>query len=166
MKSAEYVKKLTVDGVNPQGRPHIVREFGACLVVDGDNSMGQIGMNFAMNRVVERADIHGIAAAGIRGSNHSGAMAYFATQALSHDMIGLAITNALPTMAPWGGAEKILGINPLGVAIPTGDELPIVYDAAFSGSSHGKIRIYQQKGLTLPEGWALDSQVGPQPIQP
>jgi LDH2 family malate/lactate/ureidoglycolate dehydrogenase len=59
-------------------------------------------------------------------------------------------------MAPWGGADKILGINPLGIAIPAGEEIPIVYDAAFSGSSHGKIRIYQQKGLTLPDGWAMD----------
>jgi LDH2 family malate/lactate/ureidoglycolate dehydrogenase len=88
-------------------------------------------------------------------------MAYFAIQALPHEMIGIATTNALPTMAPWGGAEKILGINPLGVAIPAGEELPIVHDAAFSGSSHGKIRIYQQKGLPIPEGWALDKDGNP-----
>ncbi|MBV7332714.1 Ldh family oxidoreductase [Chloroflexi bacterium TSY] len=107
LRVPEYIKKLTVDGVNVRGRPHVVREFGACLVVDGANSMGQIGMNFAMQQVLERANLHGIAAAGIRGSNHSGAMAYFAAQALEHDMIGIATTNALPTMAPWGGAEKI-----------------------------------------------------------
>jgi LDH2 family malate/lactate/ureidoglycolate dehydrogenase len=59
-------------------------------------------------------------------------------------------------MAPWGGAERLLGINPLAVAIPAGVELPIVYDAAFAGSAHGKIRVFQQKGLRLPEGWAMD----------
>ena len=161
LRVPEYVEKLTVKGVNPQGKPHVVRSFGGCLVVDGDNSMGQIGMHFAMAQVVQRAEEHGIAAAAIRGSNHSGAMAYFAIQALPHDMIGIATTNALPTMAPWGGAEKIVGINPLGVAIPAKDELPIVHDAAFSGSSHGKIRIYQQKGLDIPEGWALDKDGNP-----
>jgi LDH2 family malate/lactate/ureidoglycolate dehydrogenase len=76
-------------------------------------------------------------------------------------MIGIATTNALPTMAPWGGVEKIVGINPLGVAIPTGTELPIVHDAAFSGSSHGKIRIHQQKRLPIPAGWALDKEGNP-----
>lgn len=161
LRVPEYVEKLTTKGVNPQGKPQIVREYGACLVVDGGNSMGQIGMSFAMQAVIARAETHGIAMAGIRGSNHSGAMAYFAAQALPHDMIGIATTNALPTMAPWGGAERILGINPLGVAIPAGEEAPIIYDAAFSGSSHGKIRIYEQKGLSLPEGWALDSQGRP-----
>jgi LDH2 family malate/lactate/ureidoglycolate dehydrogenase len=167
LRVPEYVNKLKSGGVNPQGHPQIVRDSGACLVVDGGNSMGQIGTHFAMEQVIERAAASGIAAAGIRGSNHCGALAYFAMQALAHDMIGLATTNALPTMAPWGGTERLLGINPIAIAIPAGEELPIVYDAAFSGSSHGKIRIYQQKGLTLPEGWALDSQGRPttDPVQ-
>lgn len=161
LRVPEYGQKLTHEGVNPRGRPWVARDSGACLVVDGDNSMGQIGAHFAMERVIERAKTTGIAAAGIRGSNHCGAMAYFAAQALDHDMIGLATTNALPTMAPWGGAERILGINPLAIAIPAGEEYPILYDAAFSGSSHGKIRVYRQKGLTLPKGWALDRQGQP-----
>lgn len=161
LRVPEYVAKLTSGGVNPRGMPQIVRQTGGCLVVDGGNSMGQIGAHFAMQAVVARAQVHGIAAAAIRGSNHCGAMAYFAVQALPHDMIGIATTNALPIMAPWGGADKLMGINPLGVAIPAGTEQPIVYDAAFSGSSHGKIRIYQQKGLSLPEGWAMDQMGRP-----
>jgi len=88
-------------------------------------------------------------------------MAYFAMQALPHDMIGIAMTNALPTMAPYGGAERIQGINPVAVAIPGGEEQPIVYDAAFSASSHGKIKIYAQKGLSIPEGWATDREGRP-----
>ncbi|HMN30881.1 MAG TPA: Ldh family oxidoreductase [Caldilineaceae bacterium] len=161
LRVPEYVKKLTVGGVDPHGRPQIVHESAACLVVDGGNSMGQIGASFAMQQAIARAESFGLAAAAIRGSNHCGALAYFARMALDHDMIGLATTNALPTMAPWGGSERILGINPLAIAIPAGQEEPIVYDAAFSGSSHGKIRIYQQKGLTLPAGWALDREGRP-----
>ena len=120
MRVREYVKKLRVGGVDPKGRPVIAKDSGACLVVDGGNSMGQIGAHFAMNEVADRADKQGIAAAGVRGSNHCGAMGYYALQAAHRDMIGIATTNALPTMAPWGGAERILGINPLGVAIPQG----------------------------------------------
>ena len=156
LRVPEYAKKLTVDGVDPNGRPQVVKDEGACLVVDGNNSMGQIGTSFAMQQVITRAKDTGIAAAGVRGSNHCGAMAYFARMPLEHDMIGIATTNALPTMAPWGGAERILGINPLGFAIPAGEESPIIFDAAFSGTAHGKIRVYHQKGLTLPEGWAAD----------
>jgi LDH2 family malate/lactate/ureidoglycolate dehydrogenase len=161
LRVPEYVKKLTTGGVDPQGEPHIVRDGAACLVVDGGNSMGQIGASFAMRQAIERAYTFGLAAAAIRGSNHCGALAYFTRMALDHDMIGIATTNALPTMAPWGGADRILGINPLSIAIPTAEQEPIVYDAAFSGSSHGKIRVYGQKGLSLPEGWALDREGRP-----
>jgi LDH2 family malate/lactate/ureidoglycolate dehydrogenase len=161
MRVPEYVRKLTVEGVDPQGRPSIARDSGACLVIDGGNAMGQIASQFAMERVLERAAETGIAAAAVRGSNHNGAMAFYAMRALPHDRIGLATTNALPTMAPWGGAERLLGINPLGIAIPAGEEFPIVYDAAFSGSSHGKIRIHHQRGEPIPEGWALDAEGRP-----
>ena len=158
MRVPEYARKLTVGGVDPRGHPSVVRDTGAALVVDGGNSMGQIGAAFAMDRAIERAKTTGVAAVAIRGSNHCGALGFFASRALPHDQIGLATTNALPTMAPFGGAERILGINPLAVAVPADREPPIVYDAAFSASSHGKIRIHQQKGISLPDGWALDEQ--------
>ena len=111
--------------------------------------------------MIGKAAQTGIAAGAIRGSNHCGAMAYFARMALPHDMIGIATTNAIPTMAPWGGAERILGINPLAISVPAGEMSPIAYDAAFSGSSHGKIRIYQQKGMRIPEGWVIDREGQP-----
>jgi LDH2 family malate/lactate/ureidoglycolate dehydrogenase len=156
LRVPEYVKKLTVGGVDPLGVPSVVRDVGACQVVDGGNSMGQIGLRFAMQRAIDRAASTGIAAVAIRGSNHCGALANYVLQAVEHDMLGIVTTNALPTMAPWGGAERILGINPLGVGIPAGSEWPIVYDAAFSASAHGKIRVFQQRGQLLPAGWALD----------
>jgi LDH2 family malate/lactate/ureidoglycolate dehydrogenase len=157
----EYVKKLQGGGVNPAGKPAIVRDAGAAMLIDGGNSMGQIGAAFAMRRAIERARETGVAAAAVRGSNHCGAMAWYAMLALDEDMIGIATTNALPTMAPWGGIDKILGINPLAVAVPAGEDTPIVYDAAFSASSIGKIRVYQQKGFSIPESWAFDESGRP-----
>lgn len=157
----EYVKKLTTGGVDPRGRPRLVRDAEAALVIDGGNSMGAIGGTFAMRRAIERARTSNVAVAVVRGSNHCGAMFYYAMLALEEDMIGVATTNALPTMAPWGGTDKIVGINPLAVAIPAGAEHPLVLDAAFSFSSHGKIRVYHQKGLPIPPGWAFDTEGRP-----
>lgn len=157
LRVPEYAKKLTTGGVDPRGRPTVVRDVGACMVVDGGNSMGQIGTRYAMERALERIQTTGIAAVAVRGSNHCGALAPYVLHAVARDAIGIVTTNALPTMAPWGGAERLLGINPLGVGIPAGEELPLVYDAAFSASAHGKIRVYKQRGQQLPSGWALDS---------
>ena len=135
----------------------MVKDSVAALVVDGGNSMGQIGATFAMRRAIDRARTTNLAAAAVRGSNHCGAMAFYAMLALTDDMIGIATTHSLPSMAPWGGIEKIMGINPLAVAIPAGDEPPVVLDIAFSASSHGKIRVYHQKGLPIPGNWAFDN---------
>ena len=157
LRVPDYVKKLLNEGVDPRAEPSIVSDRIGALVVDGRNSMGQIAATFGMRAALARAQQSGVATAAVRGSNHCGAMAYYAMLALPEDMIGIAMTNALPTMAPWGGVDKILGINPLGVAIPADREPPIVFDAAFSASSHGKIRIYHQKGFPIPTGWAFDA---------
>ena len=161
MRVPSYYQKLTTGGVNPTGRPQVVTDNVAALVVDGDNAMGQIGADFAMRTAIARARTTSVAAVALRGSNHCGALAYYAMQALPEDMIGLTTTNALPTMAPWGGIDKILGINPLAVAIPAGREHPLVIDFAFSHSAHGKIEIYKQKGLPIPAGWAFDRAGNP-----
>jgi LDH2 family malate/lactate/ureidoglycolate dehydrogenase len=161
LRVPEYVAKLTTGGVDPTGRPSIVRDAGAALVVDGGNSMGQIGGAFAMRLAIERARTTGVAVATVRGSNHCGAMASYAMMALDEGMIGLATTNALPSMAPWGALDRILGINPLAIAIPAGVERPIVLDFAFSGAAVGKIRVYQQKGLAIPPDWAFDADGHP-----
>lgn len=161
LRIPEYVKKLTGGGVDPTGKPQIVSDRGGAFVIDGANSMGQIGSSFAMRQAIERARQTGVAFAAVRGSNHCGAMAYYVKMAAAEGMIGLAATNALPTMAPWGGLDKIIGINPLGVAIPAAEEPDIVFDAAFAGSSHGKIRVFQQKGLAIPPTWAFDREGSP-----
>jgi LDH2 family malate/lactate/ureidoglycolate dehydrogenase len=88
-------------------------------------------------------------------------MDFWAMRALPHGMIGLAGTNALPTMAPWGGLDKIVGMNPLAIAFPAAEEPPLVLDIAFGMTAHGKIRVYQQKGHPIPEGWATDRDGNP-----
>ena len=80
--------------------------------------MGQIGGTFAMRLAIERAREIGVAFAAVRGSNHCGAMDWYTLRAVAEGMIGLAGTNAIPTMAPWGGLDPIVGINPLSIAVP------------------------------------------------
>jgi LDH2 family malate/lactate/ureidoglycolate dehydrogenase len=119
------------------------------------------GGTFAMRRAIERAGEIGIAFAAVRHSNHCGAMDWYTLMAVEAGMIGLAGTNALPTMAPWGGTEKVVGINPLSIAMPAGREQPFVLDFAFGATAHGKIRVYHQKGSPIPEGWAFDEEGHP-----
>jgi LDH2 family malate/lactate/ureidoglycolate dehydrogenase len=161
LRVPEYVEKLTVGGVNPRGRPRVVSSVGGALVVDGDNAMGQVAAAFAMRAAIDRARETKVAFAAVRGSNHCGALDRWVLRAASEGMVGLASTNALPTMAPWGGRDKIVGMNPFAAAFPAGNEPPIVLDTAFGATAHGKIRVYHQKGRAIPDGWAYDSQGSP-----
>jgi len=156
LRVAEYVDKLQSKGVNPKGRPMTVSDRGSAIVVDGGNAMGQIACHFATQSAIQRARSANVAVVAIRGSNHCGALSFFSEQVREAGMIGICASNALPTMAPWGGIDKILGISPLAISIPSEAAPPIVFDAAFSASAHGKIRVYAQKGENIPLDWAYD----------
>jgi LDH2 family malate/lactate/ureidoglycolate dehydrogenase len=156
-----YAGKLTKGGVNPRGRPRVIKDASAALVVDGDNSMGQVAGVFAMRQAIERARVTNVAVATVGHSNHCGAMEYYVRMAIDADMIGIATTNALPTMAAWGGIDKLVGLNPIGIGIPAGAELPLVLDFAFGATAHGRMQVYQQKGIPIPDGWAFDQEGRP-----
>lgn len=161
LRVPDYVKKMTEDGVDPRGRPRIVSDSGAALVIDGDNAMGQIAGTLAVEAVIDRARTVNVAFAAVRGSNHSGALDWYTMRIAMQGMIGVAGSNALPTMAPWGGVDKIVGLNPISIAVPGGEHGPIVLDVALGATAHGKIRVYAQKEQPIPEGWAFDAAGAP-----
>jgi LDH2 family malate/lactate/ureidoglycolate dehydrogenase len=79
-------------------------------------------------------------------------------------MVGIyAAVSTANHMAMWGGAEPLLGTNPIAIGIPAGKEAPVVLDIATSVSSFGNIRQYQVAGKPMPEGWVVHSKTG-QPI--
>lgn len=154
-----YLSKLASRSIDPSAQPRISRDDGqSALVVDGCNAMGHLVVEFAMNEAIKRARTTGVAFAAIGGSNHCGAMAYYPRIALETDMIGFSSTNALPTMAPWGGIDRILGINPISVAVPANDPCPLVLDTSFGAAAYGKLVIHNKKGQPIPEGWAFDAR--------
>jgi LDH2 family malate/lactate/ureidoglycolate dehydrogenase len=73
--------------------------------------------------------------------------------ALEDDMIGIAMTNASPLVAPTFSVERLLGTNPICVAIPAGNEQPFVADMATTTAANGKLEILQRKGGIAPLGW-------------
>jgi LDH2 family malate/lactate/ureidoglycolate dehydrogenase len=161
MRVPNYAARLAKGAINPSGRPHIAKDRAGALVIDGDNSMGQIGGTFAMRHAIERARATGVCVATVGHSNHAGAMEYYVRMAVDADMIGIATTNAIPTMAPWGGIDKLVGLNPLAFGFPANEEQPLLLDVALGATAHGKMQIYKQKGAPIPEGWAFDDQGRP-----
>jgi LDH2 family malate/lactate/ureidoglycolate dehydrogenase len=156
------VKRLKAGGNNPRPSIRIVQERPATALVDGDNGLGHLVMRFATMTAIEKAKRNGVAWVGARMSNHAGPASLYATMPLAHDMIGLYLAvgsnNHLP---PWGAVENLLGTNPIAIAVPAGEEPPIVLDMAPTVAAFGKVRLKAQRGEEMPLGWMIDRQGKP-----
>jgi LDH2 family malate/lactate/ureidoglycolate dehydrogenase len=134
----------------------IVRDLGPRAVVDGDGGMGQVSGYRAMELAIQRTREHGIASVSLRNGRHIGAAAYYSMMASAQGMIGVTVTNAGINMVPTGGTTKLVGNNPLAIAVPTNREFPMVLDVATSVAAGGKLDVAISKGEKIPLGWALD----------
>jgi LDH2 family malate/lactate/ureidoglycolate dehydrogenase len=157
---SRYVKKFRNRVYNPRPQMKVIRETPCTLVLDADNGLGHITAAKAMERCISKAKDSGVAFAGLRNTNHVGAMAYYVSQAVEQDMIGYAVTDTHSNIAPWGGKTPLLGNNPFAVGIPGGKEPPIVLDMAISVAAKAKVIRAAAKGQRIPEGWATDAQSG------
>ncbi len=158
---AVYAGRIAAGGVNTDGRVAMAMDTPAAMRVDARNNMGAVTGAQVMRLVIRRAQTNGITAATVFHANHFGIAAYYAMMALESDMIGVALSNAPPTMAPWGGMEAMLGTNPFCIAVPAGTRQPLVLDCASSYVARGKINLADIEKQPIPTGWALDRDGNP-----
>jgi ureidoglycolate dehydrogenase (NAD+) len=151
-----YTKRLDAGSLRPKAKITMVRETPTIAVLNGHQSFGQVIGYRAMALAMEKAEHSSIGVVGVRNSEHFGAAAFFAMMALKKNMIGISITNTAPIMAPTGGASKLIGNNPIAVAIPAGKEPPVVLDVSMSIAALGKIILASQRGEKIPLGWGRD----------
>ena len=151
-----YVRLWEKKRINPTPNIKIVHETPTTATIDGDAGLGLIVAPFAMQVALEKAEKYGSAWIAIRNSNHFGIAGYHAMKAVEKDMIGFAMTNASPLVAPTFSNERMLGTNPMCYAFPAGKYPPVVVDMATSAAANGKLEIAQRLGEQVPEGWLQD----------
>ncbi|MSP46912.1 MAG: Ldh family oxidoreductase [Xanthobacteraceae bacterium] len=157
----QYIRRIKAGGVNPKPIIKVEKTAPATAIVDGDNGMGHLVMQRAADTAIALAKETGIAWVGARRSNHAGAAGTYAAMALPHDMIGIysAVANA-NHMPVWGAAESLLSTNPIAVAVPAGQEPPVVLDIATTVVSYGTVKAYKLQGKPMPEGWMVSAKDG------
>ncbi len=156
-----YVRLWEVKRVNATPDIGIIHETPSTAVVDGDSGLGLVVAPFAMEVAIEKARIAGTGWVSVQNSNHFGIAGHHAMMALEHDMIGLAMTNASPLVAPTFSIDKMLGTNPICVAAPAGREPAFVADLATTTAANGKLEILQRKKMSTPAGWVQDIDGNP-----
>jgi L-2-hydroxycarboxylate dehydrogenase (NAD+) len=156
-----YVRLWQAKRINASPNIQVVHETPSTAVVDGDAGLGLVVAPFAMQIAIDKAMNAGTGWVSVRNSNHFGIAGYHAMMALKHDMVGMAMTNASALVAPTFSIERMLGTNPIAVAIPAGEEPPFVADFATTTAANGKLEILQRKGDDAPLGWVQDAAGAP-----
>jgi L-2-hydroxycarboxylate dehydrogenase (NAD+) len=156
-----YVRLWEVNRLNTKPNPKVVHETPSTAVVDGDGGLGLVVGPYAMQVAMEKAKIAGTGWVAVRNSNHYGIAGFHAMKALTQDMIGISLTNASPLVSPTFSKERLLGTNPISVAIPALKQPPFVLDMATTTAANGKLEILMRKGEEAPIGWLQDKDGKP-----
>jgi len=152
----QYSRRLRDGGTNARPNITVIADRDATAVVDGDNGLGHLAMLFAAELAMEKAERHGIGWVGVRNGNHAGPASLYVRKPLERDMIGLyGAVGSANHVPPWGGTDLLLGTNPIAIAVPAGEEPPLVLDMATTVAAAGKIKTLAQRGEAMPEGWMV-----------
>ncbi len=152
----DYYELWKAGRINVRPEIKIVHESPSTAVVDGDNGVGMIPAGRSMEIAIEKAAIAGTGWVSTRNSNHFGIAGYYAMMALKHDMIGICLTNANPLVAPTFSISRMMGTNPIAVAIPALKQPPFVADFATTPIARGKLAVAEKKGEKVATGFVQD----------
>ena len=157
-----YVAGFQNGDLNPTPKCTVTHDTGAIATVDCDRGLGLAVGPPTMDLAIERAKSLGVGVAIAHNAGHYGPAAYHAHMALTHNMIGISMTTGGVRVAPTHGAEPLLGLNPIGIAVPSGKQVPFIFDASMSSVAANKIFLLQRvKGEVLP-GWVTKPDGSPQ----
>ena len=151
-----YIRLHEKSRLNAKPDIKITHETPSTAVVDGDLGLGLVVGPKAMEIAIEKAKKVGTGWVAVKNSNHYGIAGYHAMMALEQDCIGISLTNASPLVSPTFSKERLLGTNPISIAIPTKNQPPFVLDMATTTAANGKLEVLQRKGLDAPSGWLQD----------
>ncbi|MBI3974074.1 MAG: Ldh family oxidoreductase [Chloroflexi bacterium] len=156
-----YVARIRSGGFNAKAEPRLVREGPAVALLDGQNGLGPLVATRAMEIATAKARAAGIGACAAYNSNHYGAAACYALLAARQGLIGIATTNSVAAVAPPGGRVGRAGNTATAYAVPADEEPPLVLDISMSTAARSRFALHAERGLPLPEGWAIDAEGRP-----
>ena len=161
LRIPSYVSSIERGGMNPTPDIQVVKDTPAMSLIDADWAFGPVVTTFAMQRAIAKARTVGIGWMLIRNTTHQGAIGYYALMAAKEGMAGLAVVCSPPNMAPYGARVPGVHNSPIAIAVPGEQHRPLLLDMATSVAAGGKVSLAIDKGVEMPEGWALDKKGQP-----
>jgi LDH2 family malate/lactate/ureidoglycolate dehydrogenase len=161
LRIPSYMRAVERGAMNPTPEIRIANETAATLLIDCDRAFGPVVSVWAMERVIDKARQAGIGWAVLRETSHQGAMGYYPLLAVAQDMAGIALVCSPPNTAPYGARVPGVHNAPISIGVPAQRHRPLLLDMATSVAAGGKVMLARDKGIAMPEGWALDAEGRP-----
>jgi len=155
----QYAQMHAAGQLRLQAEPRIVRQSASTALIDGGAGLGHPAAMMGMNLAIEKALAHDVGIVSVFNSHHFGAAGYYATMAAERGLIGIvSSTTRVISVVPTNGVERVLGTNPIAVAVPAGSHPDICLDMSTSVVAANKVKVYALQGKELPSGWVIDGQ--------
>jgi L-2-hydroxycarboxylate dehydrogenase (NAD+) len=151
-----YIDRMKDGIISPVCHQTMVKETENTAVIDAGDSLGHLVATHAMQLAIDKAKEHNIGMVAVRNSTHFGICGYYPSMAVNNNMVGIAFSNARPSVAPTYGVEPVLGTNPISFGAPSDEVYPFLLDIATSTTQRGKIEVYAREGTPTPKGLTID----------
>ena len=159
IRVAPYIELVRSGKWSANRHAEVVTDAGAVVVVDGGQGLGQVIAKEAIDLGIARARVHGVAVVGVRDSGHMGRIGAWAEQAAAAGMVSLHFVNTTGfgiQVAPFGGSDRRLSVNPIALGAPRPGKEPLIHDMSTGTIAAGKVRVARNKGEPVPPDSLID----------
>lgn len=156
----EYTESVTAGKVKANAKPTVKSETTSAVVIDASWGWGTIACRLAMKQVSAKARATGIAIGTIQNCNHIGRLGEYVDKLADENLVALMWCNGDPSVAAYGGKERLFGTNPFAAGIPSSNE-SVVIDFATAASAEGKLRVARANGQSIPPDTVIDANGKP-----
>lgn len=156
-----YLRQIKCGALNPKPEFRTLLAEGNVMLFDGDNGSGIVSLNRAYDAASVKARENGVVFATVRHSANIGCGSYYGLRAVEDGLVCIAGCNTYAFTSPYGGADRIMGTNPIIFAAPAGDERPVIMDISTTIVAMGKIQAMEREGKEIPIEWAKDYEGRP-----
>lgn len=152
-----YCQHLRSGKVDGRAVPQVMELSPVSFRVDARHGFAHPAIEAGFARLIPAAQAHGIAAMGVCNSYNAATLGFHTGTLARAGLFAIGATNAVPTVAPVGGARPVIGTNPLSYAVPApGGEIAFLVDQSATAVAWTAVKRAADAGRPIPLGWALD----------
>jgi (2R)-3-sulfolactate dehydrogenase (NADP+) len=152
-----YCDHAACGKVDGHATPRLERLSPVAIRVDAATGFAHPAIALGMRELTMAARDNGLAALAVGNSYACGSLGFFVEELAEQGLVALMAANASPSIAPFGGKTPFFGTNPLAFAAPRKGRAPLVIDQSSSVVAKVAVIDAYNKGVPLPDGWAIDS---------